>query len=80
MEQPDYTKLDAAITDTIKRCPQGIGFTALWVYRPINEELKRLAQGTRREPVRILDQRLQALRRNNKITFNSKLGWTEKQQ
>lgn len=41
----------------------------------VREELDRLAEATGREAFRILDGRLQALRKGGRISFDSKKGW-----
>jgi hypothetical protein len=74
----DYAKLDAAILNKIGAAPKQF---ALINVRDVAEECKRISKeiGTSRshygvEPFRILDRRLQALRKSGKILSTGK-GW-----
>lgn len=79
--KPDYTRLDAAILDEINTSPRQ--FSLIFV-RGVKDECEAIAKAVRTsrstfgtEPFRILDRRLQALRKAGKIHSTSK-GWIRK--
>lgn len=73
MSRPDYTDFDAQLLDLIK-----VGrntFTQLEGHKPLIEMAKPFCKSNRSpfctEPFRIIDRRLQALRKAGKITYHS---------
>lgn len=72
---PDYTNLDAAIIDCLSRNKDGIQFTPLFSTKLVRHECEVIAQVTGRESFRVLDGRLQAIRRKKLIAYTPKNGW-----
>lgn len=72
MAKPDYTKLDELIVAAVRG-----GATQFWLILTgdVSEESERLVRGTKREPMRVVDGRLQALRRRGELAWNPKAGW-----
>ena len=68
-----YKKLDAALIDSIK---SGNNFLYRIESVAVTQEAMSLALLQRAEGWRIIDRRLQALRKANKIVYSSKTGWT----
>ena len=68
-----YKKLDAALIDSIK---SGNNLLHIIQSRAVSEEARRVAFLQSAESWRIIDRRLQALRKANKIVYSSKTGWT----
>ncbi len=71
MATPDYSLLDAEIVVEIGR--KNSQFTGL--FARLEQSTKALCKGPKDEPFRVLDRRLQALRKKGKIGHDSKLGW-----
>lgn len=74
-----YTALDAAIIAAIKAKP-GIGFSAMLAGNPGREAIAHETDS--RESFRVLDARLQALRKSGQIAFRRadrvvEAGWVE---
>jgi len=72
-----YAELDSFILKAIKRCGTiTVCFLSNILYEhSVLIESKRLANLTSRQSFRIVDGRLQALRKKRIISFNSKEGW-----
>ena len=75
MNKPDYTKLDSAIIEAIRGGKHD--FTSLGsVVRAISEPIAQQSPGRYGpEPWRIVDRRLQALRKAGKIAYTRSAGW-----
>lgn len=71
MANPDYSLLDAEILVEIGR--KNRTFNAL--VAKLENSAKAFVIGTKVEPFRVIDRRLQALRKKGKISFVSKTGW-----
>lgn len=69
-----YAALDALIVGRITE--QTVQFTPLFACKPIKAECDRLEAALGREAFRILDGRLQALRKKGVITYGTKAGWS----
>lgn len=68
----DYTKFDAALMASIS---SGIcRFDALDVN--LKSQAQEFCSTPQADPFRVVDRRLQALRKMKKVSFNSKTGWT----
>lgn len=72
MAKTDYTKMDALIVAAVRGGADN--FTRILQNRSVREESDRIA-GLMRDPMRIVDGRLQALRRRGALTYTSKAGW-----
>jgi hypothetical protein len=70
-----YKKLDDLIVDRV--ATKGIQFTPLFSANAVREESQRLGTLLGREPFRVLDGRLQALKRKGVITYGTKTGWVK---
>lgn len=71
MATPDYSLLDAEIVVEIGR--KNSQFTGL--VAELESSARTFCKGPKDEPFRVLDRRLQALRKKGKIGYDSKLGW-----
>ncbi|MCB4361997.1 hypothetical protein [Quatrionicoccus australiensis] len=71
MATPDYSSLDAEILTQIAQSNRT--YTAL-VSR-LENEAKVFCTTPKQEPWRVINRRLQALRKKGQIGFNTKLGW-----
>jgi hypothetical protein len=69
----DYSNLDSLILACLKG-KLGVPLRLIAAHE-VREECERLGEATGREPFRILDGRLQALRKRWKIVFDSQAGW-----
>lgn len=67
-----YVKLDALILSRLTARPLPLMYINAGIVR---EECDRLGEAMVREPYRVLDGRLQALRKQGRITFNFETGW-----
>ena len=67
-----YQKLD---TELLKSIERGVSSFVLLNSGSVGNEAARLSILMRRERFRLIDRRLQALRKAKKIAFNSKTGW-----
>lgn len=67
-----YATLDKLIVDRLRSGPM---FLHLVFTDDVKNECRRLAGKTGREAFRIIDARLQALRKAGVIAFDSKAGW-----
>lgn len=69
---PDYTHFDAELLKAIK------GGTSKFVSLAVRlgSQAKTFCPTEKDEPFRVVDRRLQALRKKNLVAFNSKTGWT----
>jgi hypothetical protein len=75
-EPPDYTMLDAGIITAVEKAQsRPLHFVSIMVYTPVNEEARRLAEGTPRKWHRIIDLRLQVLRKKGLLKYSRKGGW-----
>lgn len=70
-----FEKLDYLIVARIAQ--KGIQFTPLFSSNAVREESQRLGTELGREPFRVLDGRLQALKRKNVICYGTKTGWVK---
>jgi hypothetical protein len=70
-----YEKLDAMVLARI--ADKGVQFTPLFSGNEIREETERLGVELGREPFRVLDGRLQALKRSGAIAYGTKTGWVK---
>jgi hypothetical protein len=70
-----FQKLDESIVTRI--AGKGVQFTPLFSANDVREESQRLAIALGREPFRVLDGRLQALKRKGLISYGSKTGWVK---
>lgn len=68
-----YQKLDELLVERITK--KGVQFTPLFHSVGVREESARLGTESGREPFRIVDGRLQALKRAGRITYGTKTGW-----
>lgn len=76
-----YQKLDELILDRVAYlCQDKRGFNGLVhvVARSVLDECDRIARLTGRESFRIMDGRLQVLRKQGKIEYKSGIGWVLK--
>lgn len=71
-----YAKLDRAILNKIGGCP--VAFSGLF-HSDVEEECSRIAmdEHNKVEPFRILDRRLQALRKSGVIRYVTSKGWVK---
>ena len=68
-----YQTIDDLIVTRIKNGST----TFFWIFnREVAEEAEQLTLHTSKEACRVVDSRLQALRKKGVISFNSKTGWT----
>lgn len=70
-----FQKLDDLIVAQIAN--KGAQFTPLFSSNAVREESQRLGSESGREPFRVLDGRLQALKRKGIITYGTKTGWVK---
>jgi hypothetical protein len=70
-----FQKLDDLIVARIAR--KGVQFTPLFCSNDVREESHRLGVALDREPFRVLDGRLQALKRKGLISYGTKTGWVK---
>lgn len=56
---------------------KGIQFTPLFSSNDVRKESQRLGDALGREPFRVLDGRLQALKRKGMISYGTKTGWVK---
>jgi hypothetical protein len=70
-----FQKLDDLILTRIAQ--KGIQFTPLFSSNSVREESVRLGKELSREPFRVLDGRLQALKRQCLISYGTKTGWVK---
>ena len=70
-----FQRLDDLIVARIAR--KGIHFTPLFSANDVRDETQRLAVALDREPFRVLDGRLQALKRKGVIAYGTKTGWVK---
>ena len=71
MASPDYSHLDAEILVQIgRKNRQFAGLVAA-----LEGSAKEFVGGTKAEPFRVINRRLQALRKKGKISFETKIGW-----
>ena len=70
-----YQKLDDLIVAQVAN--KGIQFTPLFSSNAVREESRRLGTELGREPFRVLDGRLQALKRKGAISYGTKTGWVK---
>jgi len=76
MKANQYTTLDALLLSTIdKAAPAGIPFAAICASAIVSREVGPLAEKTGRQPFRIVDGRLQALRKKGLIWYDTLRGW-----
>lgn len=68
-----YKDFDALL---LKKISEGYNqFSRLQHQQEIFEQSEDLVRGTKREAFRVVDARLQALRKAGKVTFSTKTGW-----
>lgn len=67
-----YEKLDSLIVQRLRQGPMFLHFLCA---HEVHSECVRIADATGREAFRVIDARLQALRKAGLIVFNSKTGW-----
>jgi len=67
-----YATLDKLI---VERLSEGPKFLHKVFTYDVKDECRRVAEATEREAFRVMDARLQALRKAGVIVFNSKTGW-----
>lgn len=73
-----YADLDKAILD---RLDGGGDWPLHFLFaHEVRRECERLAKATGRESFRVMDGRLQALRKAGKIAYDTKTGWSLKDQ
>ncbi len=72
-----YEILDNAILNVITGSFGNVKLLRIQHNSYVNAEASRLEELTNRKSFRIIDGRLQALRKQGKIKFDSKLGWTK---
>jgi len=72
---PDYTTLDTAILKAVHTADRKMTSMGISANSAVKVELNRMATEQSRPAFRILDGRLQALRKAKKLTFGSKVGW-----
>ena len=70
-----FQRLDDLIVARIAH--KGIQFTPLFSANDVREESQRLGVALDREPFRVLDGRLQALKRKGMIAYGAKTGWVK---
>lgn len=70
-----FQNLDDLIVAQITN--KGIHFTPLFSSNAVREESQRLGTELGREPFRVLDGRLQALKRKGAISYGTKTGWVK---
>lgn len=68
----NYTGLDQQILQAVREGKSG--FTPIMC--AVSREASQIAAATGRESFRVVDARLQALRKRGLIKFNGKLGWS----
>lgn len=68
-----YANLDRAILSRLRREPMRL---VVLNAQEVRAESERLAEASGREPFRVLDGRLAALKRSGKIAYSSKTGWS----
>lgn len=71
----NYIKLDALIVDAVRSGAAQFAFIHAGHAR---DEAERIARETKRDAYRVIDGRLQALRRGGVLAFTSKGGWHER--
>jgi len=71
MSAPDYSLLDAEIVVEIGRGNR----TFNGLQAKLEGSAKAFCKTPKDEPFRVIDRRLQALRKKGKVGFDSKLGW-----
>lgn len=70
-----YEKLDKLIVERLRQGPMFLHFLCA---HEVHVECVRIADATGREAFRIIDARLQALRKAGVIVYSSKTGWAIK--
>lgn len=71
-----YATLDTAIVTRLSEVPHiNTDFTGLHFSPAIKQEVARIAAATRRDEFRVLDGRLQALRKKGTIAYSTTRGW-----
>jgi len=70
-----FQRLDDLLVARIAR--KGTQFTPLFSSNDVREESQRLGDALGREPFRVLDGRLQALKRKGMISYGTKTGWVK---
>jgi hypothetical protein len=70
-----FQKLDDLIVARI--ASKGVHFTPLFSSKDVSEESHRLGVALDREPFRVVDGRLQALKRKGVISYGTKTGWVK---
>ena len=69
----NYELLDSLI---LERAVEGWRSTYALMWGVVRYECERIADASGRESFRVLDARLQALRKAGKIAYTSKAGWS----
>jgi len=76
-----YQNLDHLIINRLKflgiAAPRRVGLMFIFS-REVRDECKKLAEATGRESFRIMDGRIQALRKSGKIEYKTGTGWAAK--
>lgn len=72
----DYTTLDTAIVNVIGAgCDGATSFNEILNSRDVSDRLSTIALNTGRDKFRILDGRLQSLRKRGQLEFYPIVGW-----